>query len=109
MSKPSAFVRIPKERVSVLVGPDGKVKEDIEHKLQVELRIESEDGGAEITMGENATDPSQLLRAKDVVTAIGRGFSPESAFRLIRDEEAIFDFIDLRDIFGRSLNSREIA
>ena len=102
MSKPSVFVRIPKERVGVLVGPDGKVKREIEEKLQVELRIESEEGGVEITLGEKATDPSLLFRAKDIVTAIGRGFTPESAFRLIRNEDAIFDFIDLRDIFGRS-------
>ena len=50
----------------------------------------------------NATDPSLLLKAKDVVTAIGRGFPPEVAFRLIRNEDEIFDMIDLRVIFGRS-------
>ena len=102
MSKPSAFVRIPRERVGVLVGPEGRVKRHIEEKMQVELRIESEDGGVEITLGEKATDPSMLLRAKDVITAIGRGFTPESAFRLVRDEDTIFDFIDLRAVFGRS-------
>jgi ribosomal RNA assembly protein len=43
-----------------------------------------------------------LFKAKDVVTALGRGFSPEHAFRLIRDEEAILDIIDLRTVFGKS-------
>jgi ribosomal RNA assembly protein len=33
---------------------------------------------------------------------LGRGFSPEHAFRLIRDEEVILDVIDLRVTFGRS-------
>ncbi|MFB3889608.1 MAG: pre-rRNA-processing protein PNO1 [Candidatus Bathyarchaeia archaeon] len=102
MSKPSAFVRIPKERVGVLVGPDGKVKQEIEEKLMVELRIESEEGGVEITLGEKTSDPSVLFKAKDVVTAIGRGFAPETAFRLIRNEDTVFDFIDLRTVFGRS-------
>jgi ribosomal RNA assembly protein len=102
MSKPSAFVRIPKERVGVLVGPEGKVKQYIGEKLTVELQIESEAGGVTITMAENATDPSLLFKAKDVVTAIGRGFSPEHAFRLIRNEDAVLDVIDLRIIFGRS-------
>jgi ribosomal RNA assembly protein len=55
-----------------------------------------------ITLTEGATDPSVLFKAKDVVTALGRGFSPEHAFRLIRDEEAILDVIDLRVTFGRS-------
>ena len=102
MSKPSAFVRIPKERVGVLVGPEGKVKQHIGEKLTVELQIESEAGGVTITLAENATDPSLLFKAKDVVTAIGRGFSPEHAFRLIRNEDAVLDVIDLRIIFGRS-------
>ena len=102
MSRPNAFVRIPKERVGVLVGPEGKVKRDIEERLQAKLDIESEGGGVEIMLAENACDPSLLLRAKDVVTAIGRGFAPDQAFRLIRSEETTFDFIDLRIIFGRS-------
>jgi ribosomal RNA assembly protein len=102
MSKPSAFVRIPKERVGVLVGPDGKVKQNIEEKLMVELRIESEAGGVTIVLSERTNDPSLLFRAKDVVTAVGRGFSPEHAFRLLRNEDDIFDFIDFRVVFGRS-------
>ena len=102
MSKPNAFVRIPKERVGVLIGPDGKVKRDIEERLMVELHIESEAGGVNILLNEKAEDPSLLFRAKDVATAIGRGFSPEQAFRLIRNEDAVFDFIDLRAIFDRS-------
>jgi len=102
MSKPSAFIRIPKERVGVLVGPDGKVKQKIEEKLMVELQIESESGGVTIVLSERTNDPSLLFRAKDVVTAIGRGFSPEHAFRLLRNEDDIFDFIDFRVIFGRS-------
>jgi ribosomal RNA assembly protein len=102
MSRPNAFIRIPKERVGVLIGPEGKVKRDIEERLQVKLEIESEGGGVEILMDEKSTDPSLILRAKDVVTAIGRGFAPDQAFRLIRNEETTFDFIDLRLIFDRS-------
>ena len=102
MSKPSMFVRIPKERVGVLVGPDGKVKQRIEEKFMVELQIESESGGVTIVLSVKANDPSLLFKAKDTVTAIGRGFSPEHAFRLLRNEDNIFDFIDLRIIFGRS-------
>jgi ribosomal RNA assembly protein len=102
MSKPSGFVRVPRERVGVLVGPDGKVKQFIEERLMVELRVESESGGVTIVLRGDAVDPSLLLRAKDVVTAIGRGFAPERAFRLIRNEDNIFDIIDLRLIFGRS-------
>jgi ribosomal RNA assembly protein len=102
MSKPSMFVRIPKERIGVLVGPDGRTKHLIEEKLMVELQIESESGGVTVILSEKTHDPSQLFRAKDIVLAIGRGFSSEQAFRLLRNENEIFDFVDLRAIFGRS-------
>jgi ribosomal RNA assembly protein len=102
VARPSAFLKIPKERVGVLIGPEGKTKKSIEEKLSVELQIESETGDVTLMLAENAKDPSLLFKAKDVVTAIGRGFSPEHAFRLIHDEEAILDVIDLRTIFGRS-------
>jgi len=102
MSKPNMFVRIPKERIGVLIGPDGKVKQRIEEKFMVELQIEGDSGGVTVVLSEKASDPSLLFRAKDTVTAIGRGFSPEQAFRLLRNEDDVFDFIDLRAIFGRS-------
>jgi ribosomal RNA assembly protein len=101
MSGLDMFVKIPKERVGILIGEEGKVKQYIEEKLQVKLDIETE-GSITLTLSPKATDPSLLLKAKDVVTAIGRGFTPEVTFRLIRNEEEIFDLIDLRVIFGRS-------
>jgi ribosomal RNA assembly protein len=102
MAQPSVFVRIPKERVGVLIGPGGETKRAIEKMLSVKLQVESDTGGVTVTLSENNEDPSMLFRAKDVVTAIGRGFSPEHAFKLIEDEEAILDIIDLRAVFGRS-------
>jgi len=102
MPKETGFVRIPKDRVGVLVGPEAKVKQHIEDKLNVKLTVDSELGDVNIALCENAPDPSTLFRARDVVTAIGRGFAPEHAFRLIRDEDTVFDLIDLREIFERS-------
>ncbi|MCW4024883.1 MAG: KH domain-containing protein [Candidatus Bathyarchaeota archaeon] len=99
--RPDAFIRIPRERVGVLIGPDGKVKSHIEENMQVTLEIDTE-GEVRLILGEKAADPSVLLRAKDLVTAIGRGFKPEDAFRLIRNEDEIFDLVDLRLTFGRS-------
>jgi len=95
------FVRIPKERVGILIGPEGKVKQYVEEKLDVRIDVDNE-GSVTIVLSEKATDPSLLLKAKDVVTAIGRGFSPEVSYRLIRNEDEIFDLVDLRLVFGRS-------
>jgi ribosomal RNA assembly protein len=102
MAEASSFLKIPRERIGVLIGPNGEIKKYVERTLSVKLEIESETGGVKITLTENVEDPSLLFKAKDVVNAIGRGFSPELAFRLIRDEEAFLDVIDLRTIFGKS-------
>jgi ribosomal RNA assembly protein len=102
LSGPDTFVRIPRERVGTLIGPEGKFKSYIEEQMHVKLEIDSQDGGVKIILSEGTSDPSMLLRAKDVVTAIGRGFAPETAFRLIRNEDDIFDLVDLRLVFGRS-------
>lgn len=102
MARPSTFVRIPRERVGVLIGPEGVTKKNIENKMGVELQVDSEAGGVTIMLKENSPDPSMIFRARDVITAIGRGFSPDHAFRLIRNEDAMLDIIDLRTVFGRS-------
>jgi ribosomal RNA assembly protein len=107
VSGPSTFVRIPKDRIGALIGPEGRVKERIEKQLKLEITIDSETGDVTLTLASNADDPSVLFRAKEVVTAIGRGFAPDRAFRLIQDEEALLEVIDLREIFGRSLSELE--
>jgi ribosomal RNA assembly protein len=101
MVGPDTFVKIPRERVGILIGPEGKTKQYIEDRLEVKLDIDTE-GTVGIMLKEDAKDPSLFLKAKDVVLAIGRGFPPETAFRLVRNEDDIYDMIDLRLIFGRS-------
>lgn len=96
------YVKIPLERVGVLIGLNGKVKENIEKRLPVKLDIDSVSGGIIINLKENAVDPSLLFKAKEVVLAIGRGFSPIRAYKLLQDEYTTLVIIDLREIFGRS-------
>jgi len=107
VARPSTFVRIPKDRIGALIGPEGRVKERIEKQLSIEMGIDSETGDVTLTLSSSADDPSVLFRAKEVVTAIGRGFAPDRAFRLIQDEDALLEVIDLREIFGRSLSDLE--
>jgi ribosomal RNA assembly protein len=102
VEKANLYVKMPRERVGTLIGPSGTIKEVIENKLSVKLQIDSEAGNVRIILDSNAYDPSFLFRAKEVVIAIGRGFSPERAFELLRDEEAVLLIIDLREVLGRS-------
>jgi len=92
---------IPKDRVGVLIGCEGEVKKRIEQTLGVQLAISGETGVVEIAPRSENTDPISLLRAKDIATAIGRGFSPEKAC-LLFDEDMILDLTDLRELYGRN-------
>ena len=102
MARPSTFVKIPKDRIGALIGPEGRVKERLQKQLGIEISVDSESGDVTLTLMPNVEDPSMLFRAKEVVTAIGRGFAPERAFRLVQDENALLEVIDLRELFGRS-------
>ena len=92
---------IPRDRIGVLVGPKGSVKTAIEQKLFVDLKIDSDSGDVDIGVKPDSPDPSAALRAKDIVLAIGRGFSPQRAFSLF-NEDMTFDIVDLHDYFGKN-------
>ena len=97
-------VKIPKERIGVLIGPGGSVRKRIEEALGVKLRVDSRSGDVEIALRDEKGDVSKLYQALNVVRAIGRGFSPERAFRLF-DEDMLLDVIDLREYVGKSENA----
>jgi ribosomal RNA assembly protein len=85
-------IKIPADRIGVLVGPSGSVKSMFEEKTGTELVIDSDTGAVEIVTGE---DPIMAMRLAEIVRAIGRGFSPERAFALLEDEMLMLDVIDL--------------
>jgi len=80
------YLKIPKERIGVLIGKDGVTKEDIENMTQTELDIESETGSITIVPTEDMEDPLGVWKTRYIVKAIGRGFSPETALKLINDD-----------------------
>ncbi len=102
MEKISTYVKIPRERIGALIGPKGLIKEKVEEELYVRLQVDSETGRVMIVLSPDAQDPSLIFRAKELITAIGRGFSPGRAFRLIEDDDTILEIIDLREIVGSS-------
>ncbi len=92
-------VKIPKDRVGVLIGKEGETKALIEHESGVWLQIDSNEGDVVIDHS-RAKDPSMALAVVDVVTAIGRGFSAEKAVRLL-EEEMYLSILDIRDYVGK--------
>ncbi|MDY6964964.1 MAG: KH domain-containing protein [Halobacteriota archaeon] len=87
-------VKIPHDRIGVVIGPDGRTKKVIEKRSSTSINIDSESGSVEVV---SSQDPLGALRACDVVKAIGRGFSPEKVFRLFDDDLLMLDIIDLSE------------
>ncbi len=92
-------VKIPSERIGVLIGADGSTKRQIEERSGATLRIDSASGSVTI----DSPDSLNVMRAGDVVKAIGRGFSPERALRLLDDETLVLDLIDLFNMTQKDL------
>jgi ribosomal RNA assembly protein len=79
---PVLFARIPEDRVGVVIGPGGRTKREIASKTSTTIEVDAEEGEIEVTAPDS--DPGGALTARDIVLAIGRGFSPERAMRLLR-------------------------
>ena len=85
-------VRIPKERIPVLIGSQGSTKQMLQDSLKVTLDIDSEEGDVQIS-GEDALS---LFTAREIVKAIGRGFNPEIAISLQKQDYAL-EIVELKE------------
>ena len=72
----------------------------IEDKCSVSLDIDSDDGKVLVT-SKNVGENIEPFKAVEIVSAIGRGFSPENAVRLLKGENSLH-IIDLREFVGKS-------
>ncbi|EQD46695.1 RNA-processing protein, partial [mine drainage metagenome] len=78
---PTLFARIPEDRVGVLIGPGGRTRRELAAATRTVVDVESAEGEVRIQGPDD--DPIPALQARDIVLAIGRGFSPTRAFRLL--------------------------
>ena len=85
-------VKVPDDRIGVLIGAGGETMREIEARTEGRLDIDSETGSVRI---ETVGDPVTALKAPDIVKAIGRGFAPKDAFRLLEDDMMMFEIIDI--------------
>ncbi|OKY77991.1 MAG: rRNA processing protein Krr1/Pno1 containing KH domain [Candidatus Methanohalarchaeum thermophilum] len=90
--KMTDFVKIPQDRIGVLIGRDGETKDRIEEETGVKLEVDSSNGRVRIDREE--ADPLVGWKVSKVVKAIGRGFSPEDALKLL-EERKVMELIDI--------------
>jgi len=92
-------IKVPKERIAVLIGPKGSTKRKIEKETSTKLVIDSNEGDVTI----NSEDPYQIFITIPIIKAIARGFNPEKALQLL-NENFCFEMITITDIIGKSKN-----
>ncbi len=92
-------IKIPRERIAVLIGVGGEIKRSIEEATNSKLQVDSQEGDVFIT-GEDALG---LFTAREVVKAIGRGFNPQIATLLLKSDY-LFEIVEIQDYSGKSQN-----
>ena len=94
--------RVPKNRIAVLIGKAGRTREMIEKACGGSLTIDSQSGDVSISW-EGEPDPIKRMKVPDVISAIGRGFSPKRAVQLLEDD-FFLRMYDIREWVGRQPN-----
>ena len=93
-------LRVPVDRVGVIVGRNGKVKRRVENLTNTKIEVDSE-GLVTITGSGDSEDAILAWKAKDIIRAMARGFSPSNALTLL-DEDTRLVIISLRESVGSS-------
>lgn len=96
------FILVPKERIGALIGKGGKTKRKLEESTGTKIEIDSDTGEVDIIY--TPDNAENAMKAKAVVTAVARGFSPEKAIKLL-NEDYYLELINLPDIVGKSKNA----
>jgi ribosomal RNA assembly protein len=91
-------IKIPKERIAVLIGKKGSTKKEIEELSDSNIDVDSKDGNVVVT----GKDALKLFSVRDVIRAIGRGFNPEIA-KLALKQDYSFELVNIQD-FMRTKN-----
>lgn len=90
-------IRIPKDRVAVLIGKKGAVKKKIQRLTNTKLIVDSKEGDV-IVEGE---DSFAAYNTKLIIKAIGRGFNPDIALLLINEDYSL-EILDITEFTGKS-------
>lgn len=98
MTSFSYEIKIPKDRVAVLIGKNGKVKKQIETETKTGIDVDSKEGDVTI----HGQDGLGIYTAKSIVLAISRGFNPEIGFLLLKTDYML-EILNLKE-YARSKN-----
>ncbi len=85
-------MKVPVSRVAVLIGKNGEVKKQIESATHIKVSVDSDEGDVFL----KGSDAVGMYSAKEVITAIGRGFNPDVAQLLLKGDY-VFEQINIAE------------
>jgi len=94
-------MKIPRDRIAVFIGTGGEVKRELEELTGSKINVDSKEGEIEIT----GSDPLKLFTLQSVIKAIGRGFNPDVAFTLLK-QDYTFELVPIKE-FAKGKNAIE--
>jgi ribosomal RNA assembly protein len=95
---PVLYARVPEDRVAVVIGAGGRTRREIAERTHAKVEVDTDEG--EVRIEGPDTDPIGALKARDIVLAIARGFSPERAMRLLK-ENTYLGVLDIKFTTGK--------
>jgi ribosomal RNA assembly protein len=78
-------LKITKDRIAVLIGTKGQTKRDLEKITGCKIDIDSEEGDV-VLLGKDAIE---LFALREVIKAIARGFNPDIAKQLLKQDYSL--------------------
>lgn len=95
-------VKVPHDRIAVLIGKKGEIKQKLMDETGVKIDVNSKEG--EVTV--SGEDALSLYSTREIIKAIARGFNPETAMLLLKQDYA-FEMVNLPD-YDNSTQFRRI-
>ncbi|MBN1645989.1 RNA-processing protein [Candidatus Woesearchaeota archaeon] len=78
-------VKIPKDRIAVLIGTNGEQKKSLEEDMKCRINVDSKEGDVTIS----GKDSLAVFTLREIVKAIARGFNPDKALLLLKQDNAL--------------------
>jgi ribosomal RNA assembly protein len=94
-------IRVPADRLGVIIGPHGETRKMLEERSRLAITVDTDTQEVTVDDTNTGADPLMALKMRDIIRALGRGFSPEHAMRLFSDD-IYFELVDIHDYVGKN-------
>lgn len=92
--------KVPEDRVAVVIGENGETKQEIEDLTECSLEISD-------NLVKIEGEPLAEMDAQKIIQAIGRGFNPEKALKIV-EKDVTLHLIDIRQYEDNKSRQQEL-